>query len=161
MQDNTIYDALPTRGTTLDDVIISVGKKVDTTVTVPAGTTVKPGELLVTTDGGLNYTAAFIAAYVAAKADYSTGDTCVFGGFIYTALSNPAAGAIATPAVWEKGAAYVINGALMVTFERTAVDVDESFSAAVMVSGELSEQKVPQFDEEARIAAFPQIVIQS
>lgn len=158
---NNVYDNLNTRNTTQDDVILNVVKSVTASVLVRAGTKVRAGELLVSTDGGLTFSAAVLPEYDPLKADYTNDTVVINAGHIFTAIGVTDAGEIGDNAKWRDEGEYIINGALMVTHEREVPSGgdDETFKSAVMVDGELLGQNVPNMNEASRVAAFPSILI--
>lgn len=160
MQKNGVYESIQTRGATQDDVILRVAKSVTATVVVTANSVVGAGELLVTLDGGKTYSPAFIAEYDDSKDDYAAESKVVFEGNVYKALvDTPDIGSIDDNTQWKLEHKYVINGVLMITFQRETKDAPESFKAAVLVDGEVLYSKIPNKNESSRIAAYPTILI--
>lgn len=160
MQKNGIYENMQTRGTTQDEVILKVGKSVVATVILGSNTIVGAGELLKTLDGGLTYTPAFVPEYDSTKADYKNTQTVVYEGNVYKALvDDPDIDCINDNTQWKFESKYIVNGVLMVTFQRETKNASENFKAAVLVDGEVLYSKVPNKNESSRVAAYPAILI--
>lgn len=158
MQKNEAYNALSTRGKTQDDIFLKIHKSVSATVTIPAGTKIKPAEPLVSTDGGLTFKPAFLKEYDEGNT-YEAGEKVVEGGLIQTCSTAVETAEAFDSDKWTKGETYVVNGAAMITFEREAKESDESFKCAVAIDCEISAHNMNDFNESTRVAGFPNILM--
>ncbi|RBQ28407.1 hypothetical protein [Aliarcobacter vitoriensis] len=159
MQKNQAYKGLSTRGVTQDDVILKVNKSLSATVILTKGQIAGVGELLVSKDGGKTFRLAY-KQELNDDGTYIKEDEVVHEGIIYKALKdNVSIADIEDNTSWKELGKYVVNGSLMVTFEREAVDEQESFRAAVMVDGELLYTNLKNKNEQSRVVAYPNILI--
>ncbi|MGE4382273.1 MAG: hypothetical protein AB7D41_03650 [Arcobacter sp.] len=160
MQNKGAYNQLNTRGKTQDDIFLRINKSVTATVVIPANTKVRPGDLLVTADGGKTFRPAYLNEYDNTKLDYVLGAKVVFEGITYKALVDaPEADTISDNTKWKDEGAFVVNGSAMITFERETKDTEESFKCAVAVDCELLAHEMYEFNESCRVAGFPNILM--
>lgn len=159
-QKNSAYNNLKTRGNTQDDIFLSIKKSVTATVVLAANSKLSPGDALVSSDGGKTFTPAYLDEYDDTKADYVLGAKVVSAGHIFKALvDTPAVDTIDDNTKWKDEGVFVINGAVMITFERETKDVEESFKCAVAVDCELLAPAMYKFNESCRVAGFPNILM--
>lgn len=159
-QKNAVYEALETRPKTLDDIMHDNVKSTQGLLTIKAGTTVYPGELLVTKDGGVTFTQAYKDEYDSTKEDYELDFEVVYEMYIYKALvTNPPANSISDDTKWEKKEKLVVNGSLICTFPMTATTEDKIIHAGVSINCKLVEQGLTNVNQSIKLAGFPNICI--
>lgn len=160
MQNQGVYNKLNTRGKTQDDIFLGVKKSITATVVIAANSMLYPADLLVSTDGGVTFTPAYLDEYDDTKADYELGVKVVSKGHIFKALvDTPDANSIDDNAKWKDEGAFIVNGAAMITFKRETKDVEESIKCAVAVDCELLVPEMYRFNESCRVAGFPNILM--
>lgn len=159
MQKNQAYNNIATRGVTQDEVILKVNKSISATIILEENQKVGAGELLVTNDGGLTFKMAYKQELNDTET-YNANDEVVHEGVVYKALKDVVTSAdIQDNTSWKELGKYIVNGALMITFERVAVENVESFKAAVMVDGEVLYANLRNKNEQSRLAAYPNILL--
>jgi len=158
MQKNEVYKTLETRPKTLDDIMIENNKATQTLVVIKAGTTVYPGETLVTNDGGKTFYPAYKEEYIFTKEDYLLGNEVVHEMYVYEAReSNPPADSILDNTKWKNKGKFVVNGSLITTFPISATNEDEMVHVGVSVNCKLVSENMKNINDSVRVAGYPNI----
>lgn len=120
------------------DVIVVKFQSVDGTVTVPADTTFPVGQVLISTDGGLNWTERQEADWAAGS--YAADDVVYHGGHVWTSLvADNAVEPGTDDTKWEDGGYWQGNGVLCEMLEATGV-------ANVLTMGSVVEKNLTGYD---------------
>lgn len=158
MQKNEVYKSLETRPNTLDDIMIENNKATQGLVVIKAGTTVYPGEVLITNDGGKTFYQGYKEEYISTKEDYKLGAEVVHAMHVYEAReSNPPINSITDNTKWKDKGKFVINGSLITTFPISATNEDEIVHAGVSVNCKLVSENMKNINDSVRVAGYPNI----
>ena len=144
--------ALDKRGLTQNDVIVSKQQSVNGFVTVPVDTTLDIGTLLISKDGGVNWSVRQEADWVTG-ASHTTGDIVYHLGHIWESLADTNTAEPGTDALkWKDNGYWEANGILV-------EGLDLSADANVLISGYVVENNLTGFEEALRHQLFNRNVI--
>jgi hypothetical protein len=120
------------------DVVVDKIQSVYGNVTVPADTTLKVGQTLISTDGGLNWTVRQEADWEAGS--YATDVVVYHNGHIWTSLADSNTAEPGTdPLKWEDGGFWGGNGVLCEMLEETG-------DANVLTTGSVVEKNLTGYE---------------